>query len=176
MTRRPFTIARLTPIACAVILIAGLTVFMHGRASSERRIFNDGTEALVTAGSIIEPAAGFPRPHELRADGEFFLTVPEGPTPLIVRSRLLILTITGPSALRLTARSHETGEQVEVVSGRVVAKKNYASNYAEPDDLGPGEMSMVNQTIDLMEKETFDPAEAQVWSEQLRRRAGRSKP
>ena len=174
MTRRPFTIARLALIAFTVMLIAGLAVFMLRRPEPARRVFSDGTEALFISGATIEPAAGFPQPREIRADGEFFLTVPDGTTPLIVRSRLLILTITGASALRLTARSHETGEQVEVVSGSVVAKKNYSSSYAEPDHLGPGEMSMVNQTIDLMEKETFDPAEARAWSEQLRHRAGRS--
>jgi hypothetical protein len=89
--------------------------------------------------------------------------------PLIVRSRLLKLIVTGPSTLRIVARSHETGEQVEVLSGHVVAYKNYPSSYAEPDHLQAGEMSMVNQTIDLMEKEKFDPATLRVWIDELRR-------
>jgi len=36
-------------------------------------------------------------------------------------------------------------------------------------------MSMVNQSIDLMEKERFTVAEAQAWGEDLRRRAEKAR-
>jgi hypothetical protein len=45
-----------------------------------------------------------------------------------------------------------------VLSGEVIVSKNYPSSYRVPDDLHGGEMSMVNETIDLMEKENVDPA------------------
>jgi hypothetical protein len=74
-------------------------------------------------------------------------------TPLIVHSRLLELTIRRGSAVHIIARSTENGEQVEVLEGEgegdLVARKNYPSPYPEPDQLTSGQMTMVNQTIDL---------------------------
>jgi hypothetical protein len=86
---------------------------------------------------------------------------------LIVRSRLLVLTVSGPSAFRITAHAAQTGEQVEVLSGNIVARKNYPSTYEEPDVLAGGQMTMINRTIDLMEKENFDPSELRSWSSAL---------
>ena len=43
------------------------------------------------------------------------------------------------------------------LDGEVIVSKSYPSSYRVPDDLHGGEMSMVNQTIDLMEKENVDP-------------------
>lgn len=118
----------------------------------------DGTIASLAADTRLGAAAGFPSPREISLDGEGLLKVPAGEQPLIVRTRLMHLEVRGPATLGITARSRETGEQVEVLSGEVVVSKNYASSYRVPDDLHGGEMSMVNQTIDLMEKENMDPA------------------
>jgi transmembrane sensor len=54
---------------------------------------------------------------------------------------------------------------VEVLYGRVRAAKSFASPFSEPDILVGGEMSMVNRSIDLMEKETFDRTELIRWSD-----------
>jgi hypothetical protein len=77
---------------------------------------------------------------------------------LIVRTRLMRLEVRSASALAITARSRESGEEVEVLDGDVIVRKNYASSYQVPDHLHGGEMSMVNETIDLMEKERMDAA------------------
>jgi hypothetical protein len=127
----------------------------------------DGTEAFFLSDTRVEPAATYPQPREIRVDGDAFLRVPAASGPLIVRTRLFVLTVTGDSALRVKAYWKQTGEQVEVLSGHVQAKKSYPSSYSEPDELASGEMSMVNQTIDLMEKEKFDPAPLRQWSEEL---------
>ena len=47
------------------------------------------------------------------------------------------------------------------------AAKAYPSRFSEPDDLVGGEMSMVNRSIDLMEKEKFDTGELAQWSKQV---------
>jgi hypothetical protein len=127
----------------------------------------DGTEAFFLSDTRVEPIATYPQPREIRVDGDAFLRVPAGSEPLIVRTRLFVLTVTGDSALRVKAYWKQTGEQVEVLSGHVQAKKSYPSSYSEPDELSGGEMSMVNQTIDLMEKEKFDPAPLRKWSADL---------
>lgn len=124
----------------------------------EIRRLADGTVASLAADTRLRTEAGFPSPHELSLDGEGLLKVPASEQPLIVRTRLMHLEVRGPSTLAITAWSRETGEQVEVLSGEVIVSKNYASPYRVPDDLHGGEMSMVNQTIDLMEKENMESA------------------
>jgi hypothetical protein len=127
----------------------------------------DGIEAFYKTDSRLVPAAGYPNPREIQVDGDFFIRVPQSPAPLIVRSRLLVLTVMGGSAFRITAYAHEAGEQVEVLDGHITAHKSYPSNYAAPDQLATGEMTMINRDIDLMEKETTDVAALRAWSDAL---------
>lgn len=122
----------------------------------EIRHLGDGTVASLGANTRLLALAGFPSRRAISLDGEGLLRVPATGQPLIIRTRLMHLEVRGPSTLAVTAWSRETGEQVEVLSGEVIVSKNYPSSYRVPDDLHGGEMSMVNQTIDLMEKETVD--------------------
>lgn len=128
------------------------------RTPPEVRHLADGTVAWLGADTRLRTAAEFPSRRELSVDGEGLLKVPAEGQPLIVRTRLMHLEVHGSSTLAITAWSRETGEQVEVLSGEVLVSKNYASPYRVPDDLHGGEMSMVNETIDLMEKENVDPS------------------
>lgn len=127
----------------------------------------DGLEAFHRTDSKLFAAPGYPNPRELRVDGDFFIRAPEGSAPLIVRSRLLVLTVTGRTSFRITAYAHEAGEQVEVLEGHIEARKSYPSPYPEPDQLDAGQMTMINRDIDLMEKETTDLAALRAWSEAL---------
>ena len=135
----------------------------------EIRHLADGTVASLGADTRLLTAAGFPSPRALSLDGEGLLKVPAGGQPLIVRTRLMHLEVRGASTLAITAWSRETGEQVEVLSGEVIVNKNYVSAYRVPDDLHGGEMSMVNETIDLMEKENVDPQSLARLRERARR-------
>jgi len=45
--------------------------------------------------------------------------------------------------------------------------KAYPSRFNDPDVLQAGEMSMINRSIDLMEKEQFDPTELARWSKDV---------
>jgi hypothetical protein len=119
----------------------------------------DGSTALFYSGSVLLKAKDFPTHRTLNVDGEFWIRAAPGGAPLVVRSRLLVLTVTGPARFHLVARSADAGEQVEVLQGQVVAAKNYASSFTVPDELGPGEMSMVNESIDLQEKERLNGRE-----------------
>jgi ferric-dicitrate binding protein FerR (iron transport regulator) len=164
------TIVRLSAVAVIAILAALTAIFVfrsHSAPVPQTIRLPDGTEAFFLSDTRVEPAQTYPQPREIHVDGDAFLRVAAAAGPLIVRTRLLVLTITGASALRVKAYWTQTGEQVEVLSGHVQAKKSYPSAYREPDELNGGEMSMVNQTIDLMEKEKFDPAALRTWSEDL---------
>ena len=79
----------------------------------------------------------------------------------------MILTVEGDTAFRALVSSEKIGEQAEVLYGHVRAAKAYPSNFADPDDLAAGEMSMINKSIDLMEKEKFDPSELARWSKEV---------
>lgn len=155
-------------IGSAALLAVGATAwFLRPDAPPTPQITTlaDGSEAFYMSDSDITAAPGYPQPREIHVDGEFFLRVSAQPQELTVRTRLLILTITGESALRIIAHAHEAGEQVEVLYGDVVARKSYESRYSEPDELAAGGMVLINKDIDLMEKETCDVARLRAWSE-----------
>ena len=127
----------------------------------------DGTEVFFLSNTKVQPANSYPRVREIKIDGEAFIRAPAAELPLVIRTRLLTLTVLDRSALRVTARSSETGEEADVLYGRVEAKKAYPSRQNEPDTLLAGEIVMVNETIDLQEKETTDIASLRSWSENL---------
>ena len=127
----------------------------------------DGTEAFYLSDTVIRPSSSYPASRELKIDGEAFVRAAAGAQPLIIRTRLMVLKVIGDSALRITARSRETGEEADVLAGQVVATKAYSSRQNEPDTLAAGEEVMVNETIDLQEKETADVPGLRSWSEAL---------
>jgi len=54
-----------------------------------------------------------------------------------------------------------------VLYGHVEARKAYPSRQSEPDTLAGGEEVMINETIDLQEKETTNLAQLRSWSAAL---------
>lgn len=144
-------------ILVAVVAAAGALWVQQPK--SRLMILVDGTELRFKSDSIPRPATGYPNPRTIQLAGEFFIQTPARGETLTLYSRLLKLEVSGQSAFHVIARAKESGEQVEVLSGEVMAYKNYPSPMTTPDHLVGGEMSMVNQTIDLMEKERLTSAE-----------------
>ena len=171
-TPKSFLLRRSALALVALAVAFGLWKWIsHPRAYALR--LTDGTEVYFRSGTTIDPAPGYPRPREIRVNGNLFLRASETGEPLVVRSRLMTLTVTGNAALRVTAFATQTGEEAEVLRGRVVARKAYPSSNQEPDTLTRGEMIMINRTIDLAEKETCDPEEVQRWADELIDTVGR---
>jgi len=149
-------------LAAAGVVMMALVSFLWRKAHEPvpvRLALADGTVVWYRSDTRVTPAPGFPRPREMVVDGERLMKVAAASEPLSVRTRLMRMTVTGPAIIRITAHEKETGEQVEVLTGDVVVTKNYTSSYITPDHLTAGEMSMVNKTIDLMEKEHLDARE-----------------
>lgn len=165
---------RLPRLPATAALCAAILGGVGCAPSPERLHLSDGTEVFYLSNTKVQPANSYPRTREIRIDGEAFIRAPAGAQPLIVRSRLLVLTITGSTALRVTARSNETGEEADVLYGHVEARKAYTSRQSEPDTLTAGEEVMVNETIDLQEKETTDLASLRAWSDNLMASVDRS--
>jgi ferric-dicitrate binding protein FerR (iron transport regulator) len=63
----------------------------------------------------------------------------------------------------VSAFAKDEGESVEVLAGTLRAEKAYASKDHDPETLGAGDMVMINRSIDLMEKETYDTTELHIW-------------
>jgi ferric-dicitrate binding protein FerR (iron transport regulator) len=151
----------------ALVLSAGVIAVAACAPAPQLLRLADGTEVFYLSNTSVKPAADYPRPREIKIDGEAFIRAAAAVQPLIIRSRLLVLTVSGSSALRVTARSSETGEEADVLYGRVEARKAYPSPQSEPDILLAGEEVMVNETIDLQEKETADVPGLRSWSDAL---------
>lgn len=155
-------------MAIVVVIAGGWMIVQTWREPVPMKVgLPDGTEAYYYRGTRVVMADGFPRPRELSVDGDAFLRIPAGDEPMIVKTRLLVMTVTGETHLRVTARWKQTGEQAEVLKGQVVARKSYPSNFQQPDILTDGQMVMINQTIDLMEKEKAEMAPLRAWTEAI---------
>jgi hypothetical protein len=154
--------------ACRVL---GVSTVVFGIASCtptpQLLRLGDGTEVYYLSNTSVRTAASYPHARELKIDGEAFVRATAGEQPLIIRTRLMVLTVMGASGLRVTARSNETGEEADVLYGRVEARKAYPSRQNDPDTLLAGEEVMVNETIDLQEKESADLPSLRSWSEAL---------
>lgn len=172
----------LTPLSCAswrvhaaacihngLILTAIALLSACGKPAPREVLLPDGTQIILLNGTRAAPAERFPQNREiqLQGNGEVFIRAHQQDKPLIIRTGLLILTVEGDTAFRALVSSEKIGEQAEVLYGHVRAAKAYPSRFSEPDDLVGGEMSMVNRSIDLMEKEKFDTGELAQWSKQV---------
>ena len=153
----------------SLLLITAVALSACGKPAPTEVLLADGTQIILTNGTRAFPADGFPKNREIRlhGDGEVFIKARQQEKPLVVRTGLLVLTVQGDTALRASVSDEQIGEQAEVLYGHVRAAKAYASRFSEPDDLLAGEMSMINKSIDLMEKEKFDTAALARWSKEV---------
>ena len=131
----------------------------------------DGTIVSFAADTRVVPARGFPLRRDISLNGRALLEVPVARRPLVIRTRLMRVEVIRPSTLLVTARWRQSGEEVDVLEGEVIVRKNYLSNHRKPDDLHAGQLSMVNRTIDLMEKEPIGAAsiaKIRAWAKTLK--------
>jgi hypothetical protein len=178
------SISRLTPIVCAVLLageFAGCQNAGHKKPSRDT-IIQDVELSDTVTGHVLTPSTlpdgsfGFfsnplkfrpvkdarPGTRSYELDGEAYLTVRDADKkPFIIRTRQLIITIQSPLArLHIDAFASSPGEQADLLEGQLKVTKSYHSTTDnEPETLHSGDMVMINKEIDLMEKETLDPAE-----------------
>jgi hypothetical protein len=164
--RRYLLLAGAGAVLCASVV--GVLAFRAYHAPAPRLMsLADGTEIFYMSDALIAPSNAYPNTREIKIDGEAFVRASAGAQPLIIRSRLMVLKVSGAAALRVTARSNETGEEADVLFGHVEATKAYPSRENEPDILLDGQEVMVNETIDLQEKETADVPGLRSWSDAL---------
>jgi ferric-dicitrate binding protein FerR (iron transport regulator) len=123
----------------------------------------DGSTIYLTTRTKLRPVKGDhsnDRTYEL--DGEAWFTVRDADKkPVVIRTRQLIITLQSPIArLHIDAFASSPGEQADLLEGQLKVTKAYHSTTDnEPETLRSGDMVMINKEIDLMEKETLNPAE-----------------
>lgn len=121
----------------------------------------DGTEVLLNGKSTLLVPDNYAQTHTLLLDGEAWFNTPKA---LKVVTNILTISSTAPAAFRIRCFEKQQGATAYLGSGTVLAAKSYHSttdNQAEK--LGIGNMVLANKEIDLMEKETFQPAELDHW-------------
>jgi transmembrane sensor len=138
------------------------SVFVRsGSIGRDTVLLPDGSRVILNPGSEIGYDSLFGR-REVRLDGDAYFDIRPLPGKAFgVHTRNLVLE--GAGALRITAFAKDEGESVEVLEGRIHAAKSYTSPDHEPDTLSAGDMVMINRSIDLMEKETFDTSTLLAW-------------
>lgn len=136
--------------------------------SSVRTLADSTHVYFIDSSSKLTPVKDFPKKREVGVDGHMYFETQEGAKPLVVRSRLLVLTVVGKAAFRVICYSKEEGEEVQVLSGEIRVKKNYKSQFSEPDTLRANQMVMINISIDLMEKEKLDTRDFRAWRDTIR--------
>lgn len=128
---------------------------------------SDSTRVFLMGNSRLVPVKNYPVQREMKLDGDVFFEVPGTSVPLTIRTKLLILSVTDNAAFRVQAPAKEEWAEVQVLSGNIIAKKAYASQFSEPDTLQGDQMLMINRTIDLMEKEKFEATDLRAWRARL---------
>jgi transmembrane sensor len=93
-------------------------------------------------------------------DGEGMFEIrPMAGRPFVVTTKNLL--IMGPAVrFRVDAVRSRPGEEVDLLEGQLKIRKSYHSDLdSATEELGPGDMLMINREIDLMEKEKMSAAE-----------------
>jgi len=140
------------------------TQYSSGLTDRVQATLADGTKLILNPNTVIRVPKDFNvHSRQVSLDGDaFFDVTSHADKPFVVHTRNLVLTVLG-TAFRVSAFAKDEGESVEVLRGKVRAGKGYSSSEREPEILGAGDMVMINRSIDLMEKETFDTVALQTW-------------
>ncbi|ASZ11743.1 FecR domain-containing protein [Chitinophaga pendula] len=125
----------------------------------------DNTNVILNSSSILLVPDQFPTTsREVILNGEAWFDVTTDTIhPFSVRSDKLITSTIGTS-FRMRSFEAQQGATVYLLRGKIrVAKSYHSQSDNQPEILEHGQMILANKEIDLMEKETFDPASQDQW-------------
>lgn len=125
----------------------------------------DGSSVLLNSNSILKVPRGDHKDSRkvILLGAAFFTVVPGSRLQFVVESADFKASTMGGSFFA-RAYPHESGRQIEVTAGKLKVEKSYHSDTDNKAELLlPGEMVMLNRTVDLMEKETYPIEERQLW-------------
>ncbi len=139
--------------------------YSSGLTQRQSLTLPDSTRLILNPNTQVHIPKNFTAAHrELYLDGDAYIEVPPAPggSPFTVHTRELTL-VSEEAQARISAFAKDEGESAEVLGGKVMTQKAYPSKDHEPEVLGQGDMVMINQSIDLIEKETCDTSALLAW-------------
>lgn len=151
----------------AAIVISILMMAVLGCTSRKyaRAVLVDGTVIYYRPDSDVILDRDYPRPRVVEVAGEVLIHSPGQPTELMIKTPLLVLHVIGPARIQVESRRTEDWAQVYVLSGSATVEKRYDAAGSHPESLIAGDMVMLNNGVDLFEKERFDLNVPVRWSE-----------
>jgi transmembrane sensor len=153
------------------VTVLGSGSYHVGAGYARTFLLPDGTKAILSPQTTIALEKGYGKDNRvIHLSGEALFDVPKAANwPMVVDTRDLRIEVldTGDmrtgvldSRFRVDAPGDRPGEEVDLLEGRIKASKTFHSDTdSEPEILDGGEMVMVNQDVDLMEKEKLSPEE-----------------
>ena len=163
------------------VTVLGEGSYHVGAGYSRVFLLPDGTRVTLSPQTTISLEKGYGKDNRgITLSGEALFDVPKTPNwPLVVHTRDLRIEVLGGgeprsdvsgtrdlktgilrARFRIDAPGDRPGEEVDLLEGRIKAGKAFHSDTDnEPETLESGEMVMVNQDIDLIEKEKLNPEE-----------------
>ncbi|WP_316747719.1 FecR family protein [Pedobacter gandavensis] len=174
--------------AAAVLLVTGFAFFNHYQQvqqadlaiKKEQQVYQiykapfgqrmsitlaDHSKVILNANSILKVPHGYNKENRrvLLSGAAYFDISPNAELPFIMETSDMKATVLG-TGFYMRAYPHESGQQVELLSGKLKVQKAYTSDMDnEAEIILPGEMVMLNRSVDLMEKETFDVQQRESW-------------
>lgn len=127
----------------------------------------DSTRIFLIGDTRFILAKKYPIRREIQIDGDCFFEVPDVSRPLIIKTKLLELSVPAKAAFMIIAPAKEEWSEIQVLSGVIIVKKAYPSTYNEPDTLHAEQMFMLNRNIDLGEKEKFNIESLKEWYKRI---------
>ncbi|WP_143708690.1 FecR family protein [[Flexibacter] sp. ATCC 35208] len=121
----------------------------------------DSTEILLNGNSTLLVPDNYAQTHVLLLDGEAWISTKHA---IKLVTNILTITNTAPVSFRIRCFEAQQGATAYLGSGTIqVAKSYHSTTDNQAETLGIGNMVLANKEIDLMEKETYQPAELDHW-------------
>jgi transmembrane sensor len=137
------------------------TRYINNSGDAEWVILPDNSHVKLNSGTTVVLGAKFVNGNRVvDLDGEAMFEVHVMPGKLFVVTTKNLLIVGPGMKFRVEAVRSRPGEEVDLLEGQLKISKSYHSDLdSVAEELGSGDMLMINREIDLMEKEKMKPDE-----------------
>lgn len=148
------------------VVVGSGTRYVNNAGGPQTVTLPDGSHVVLMDGTIITVSKGFGkegRDVEIDGGGVFFVRALGGigSKSFVVHTGNLLIQVLDTTGVggwsarfAVEAVRKQPGEEADLLDGRLRVTKSYHSDTDnEPEELGAGDMVMINREIDLMEKE-----------------------
>ncbi|SHL71951.1 FecR family protein [Chitinophaga jiangningensis] len=137
----------------------------QGDIGARRRItLPDSSVVILNSSSLLLVPDNYGQEkRQVLLDGDAWFTVNPAPAVFTVIADKLTAEVLG-TQFRMRCFTNQQGATVHLLTGKLKVSKSYHSETDnQPEILERGNMILANKEIDLMEKETYNPQDAESW-------------